>query len=135
MWIEKIKKYAQIIGLIKINPPADASEIRNLKEIFGAIPCDLSKLLKELNGDNCVILSADEIIETNMRLRALDYYMPLDCFLFFAFNGCGDYYGYKITKKGEISSDIFFWDHESDNRTWVVKGMDDFIAKYCGGEV
>ncbi|WP_163195776.1 SMI1/KNR4 family protein [Clostridium thermarum] len=135
MWIEKITEYAKTIRLINIKPPATDSEIQKLRDSLGEIPNDLVKILKELNGDGCVLLSVDEIIETNMRLRTLDDYMPLDCLLFFAGNGSGDYYGYQIRKNGICPYNIFLWDHEYDNRTWVAGSMDDFVTKYCNGEI
>lgn len=135
MWIEKIKKYAKDISMIAINPPATDAEIHKLIDALGEIPDDLVKLLKEINGDNCVLLSVGEIVETNKRLRSLVEYMPLDCLLFFAGNGSGDYYGYQIRKEGICSYNIFIWDHEYDNRTWVAGGMHEFISKYCNGEI
>ncbi|MDR1158177.1 MAG: SMI1/KNR4 family protein [Oscillospiraceae bacterium] len=135
MWIEKIKKYAKTIRLIDIKAPATDTEIQNLEKLLGEIPSDLVILLKELNGDGCVLLSVNEIIETNKRLRSLEDYMPLDCLLFFAGNGCGDYYGYQVRKAGICAYNIFFWDHEYDNRTWTAGNMDEFISKYCNGEI
>jgi hypothetical protein len=102
VYIEKIKELSKTIGLIKINPPASDVEIQKLKDSLGEIPDDLIVLLKELNGDDCVFLSAKDIIETNMMLRTdpgFDVFMPLDCLLVFAHNGCGDYYGYQIRKE------------------------------------
>lgn len=135
MWAEKIKEYSKTIELIKINPPAMNNEIQKLINYFGEIPDDLVNLLKEINGDDCVLLSVDEIIETNIRVRTLAEFMPLDCLLFFAKNGNGDYYGYQIRKEGICSYNIFIWDHEYDNRMWVAGGMEEFIAKYCNGEI
>jgi len=134
MWLEKIKEYSKTINLITINAPATDEEVKRLANAMGEIPSDLLALLKEINGDSCVLLSVDEIIETNERLRTLDEYMPLECLLFFAGNGSGDYYGYQIRKEGICSYNIFLWDHEYDNRTWIAGGMDEFISKYCSGE-
>lgn len=135
MWIDKIKDYSKTINFISINPPATDIEINKLKKALGEIPDDLLELLKEINGDNFVLLSVDEIIETNRRLRSLQEFMPLDCILFFAGNGNGDYYGYQIRKEGICSYNIFAWDHEYDNRTWFAGGMNEFIIKYCNGEI
>lgn len=135
MWIEKIKEFAKTISFIHINPPASDSEIIHLENSFNEIPDDLIKLLKELNGDGCTFLSVNEIIETNQRLRKIVDYMPLDCLLFFAGNGCGDYFGYQIRKSGLCSYNIFLWDHESDNRTFAAGSMDHFISRYCNGEI
>ena len=135
MWLERIREYAKSIRLININPPATETEVQHLKNSFCEVPDDLIYLLKELNGDCCVMLSVNEIVETNQRLRKLVDYMPLDCLLFFAGNGNGDYYGYQIRKDGICPFNIFLWDHESDNRTWIAGSMDEFISKYCNGEI
>ena len=137
MYIEKIKEHAKASRFIVINPPASDVEIQELKDSLGEIPEDLVVLLKEINGDDNVFLSAKDIIETNMMLRTdpdFDVYMPLDCLLVFAHNGCGDYYGYQIRKEG-IDSWIFLWDHENDSRTWVARGLEHFITRYCNDEI
>ena len=92
-------------------------------------------MLNELNGDGCVFLSANEITETNQKLREYVDFMPLDCLLFFAGNGCGDYYGYQIRKSGLCPYNIFLWDHEYDSRTWAAGSMDEFVSRYCDGEI
>ena len=53
-------------------------------------------MLLEFDGDGWLLLSADQIIEINEMLRELVEFMPLDCFLFIARNGCGDYYSYNF---------------------------------------
>jgi len=134
MWIEKIKEYSKYSRYINIKPSATDDEIQKLISSLGEIPNELIALLKELNGDDNVLFSVDQIITYNTDLRKLSFYMPLDCLLFFAGNGCGDYYGYQIRKEG-ITSNIFLWDHEYDNRTWLAQGIDEFITKYCNNQI
>lgn len=134
MWVEKLKEYDKNDRFISIKPPATEDEISILKAKLGEIPKELLTFLKECNGDNSVFMSVDDIIETNLTFRNIEYYMPLDCLLFFARNGCRDYYGYRITKEG-ITPDIFFWGHELDNRTWIADGLDHFINRYLNDEI
>ena len=129
MWVEKIRKYSKNIRFININPPATDNEIQEVINTLGDIPDDLKKLLKEINGDNFVLFSTDQIVEENIRLREMIEFMPLDCLLFFAGNGCGDYYGYQIRKDGICSYNIFLWDLEYDNRTWVAGSMDTVMVR------
>ena len=60
------------------------------------------------------------MIEGNLSVRELGYFMPLACLLFFGSNGCGDYYGYPITAESGVRDDnVFLWEHESDKRVLV----------------
>jgi len=89
-----------------------------------------------LNGDNWFVFSAEQIIEINLSMRALDCFMPLDCLLFFAGNGNGDYFGFPITQQDGIKEDsVFFWDHEYDNRIWKANDLEDVIRKYFSEEI
>lgn len=122
---------------IKKNPPATNEQIFELEKSLGyKLPNDLKDLLSEMNGDNWFILSTDEIKNTNLSLRNQDFYMSLDCLLFFGKNGCGDYYGYPITKKDDIRDDnVFIWEHEYDNRIWKANNLEEVIIKYYSDEI
>ena len=116
---------------IKFNPPAtdeDIIEVENKLNI--SLPEKLKNLLLEFNGDNWFVFSTKQIIETNISVRQLTCYMPLDCILFVAGNGCGDYFGYAITGEGIKDWEIYMWDHESDERIFKANGLKDAIEKY-----
>lgn len=112
----------------KLEPPASKEEIIRLLSSFEyPLPVELIDLLMETNGDHDRFPSVDGILEANGRLWSLEDYMPLTSLLFFARNGCGDYYGYAIRGDGTINGDIYFWDHEYDSRVWVACGLDMFF--------
>jgi hypothetical protein len=135
MWTKKLSKLAETIKSIKLGLPATDAEISAVEGRLGEVPIDLVNLLREVNGDNFVLLSTSQVIETNIRLRSLDDFMPLDCLLVFAGNGCGDYYGYQIRKSGVCPHNIFMWDHETDERIWIADGLSGFLNKYLNGEI
>ena len=134
MWLEKVEAIVRMNRFARVMPPAEDHEIKKLFDMFGDVPSDLIALLKEANGDGDILLSVDQIIETNLTNSQLDFYMPLDCILFFARNGCGDYYGYGISKAKEFTK-IYFWDHESDDRTCVCGYLEQLLDSYLKGEI
>jgi hypothetical protein len=116
-WNVVYKKLTSKHNYIKPNPPATQKQITEVEKSMGCkLPTDLKELLLEMNGDNWLIFSTEQITETNLSVRKLDCYMPLDCLLFFGGNGCGDYYGYPITSQDGVREDnVFIWEHEYDN--------------------
>ena len=132
--------YKELTGqhdCIKPNPPATQKQILDVEKLLGnKLPVDLKELLLEMNGDSGLIFSTDQIIETNLSARKLNCFMPLDCLLFFGGNGCGDYYGYPITSQDGVRDDnVFMWEHEYDNRTWIASNLEDTIKKYYNDEI
>jgi len=117
---------------IKLNEAATKEQIINVENALNCIlPDDLQELLLEINGDGWFLLSTEQIIETNLEMRQLGCFMPLDHLVFFAGNGNGDFYGYPITQQDGAKGDsIFFWDHEYDNRIWIANSLKDIIIKY-----
>jgi hypothetical protein len=122
---------------IKPNSPATHKQLSDLEKSLGTkLPTDLKKLLLEMNGDNWLIFSTEQIAETNLSVRKLDCFMPLDCLLFFGGNGCGDYYGYPITLQDGVRDDnVFMWEHEYDNRVWKASNLKEAIKKYYNDEI
>lgn len=136
MWKEFLTELAASSNNVRMNPPAarnDVLEVENKLDLI--FPQRLKNLLSEFNGDNYFILSTKEIIEVNTNLRKLTCYMPLNCLLFIAGNGCGDYFGYAITGEGINDSQIYMWDHESDNRVYIADGLKDLIEKYYTDQI
>ena len=122
---------------IKPNSQATHKQISDLEKSLGnKLPTDLKELLLEMNGDNWLIFSTEQIAETNLSVRKLDCFMPLDCLLFFGGNGCGDYYGYPITLQDGVRDDnVFMWEHEYDNRIWKASNLEEAIKKYYNDEI
>ncbi len=135
MW-DKLLKHISKNEYAKINKPCSTAKIKSVEKQLGIqFPESLVSLLLTIDGDGWFLMSASEIFEDNKSLRKLDCYMPLDSLMFFARNGCGDYYGFPIIK-GEIKPDnIYFWDHGLDSRTWCESSLENLIDKYCDGKI
>ncbi|MGI6562005.1 MAG: SMI1/KNR4 family protein [Clostridia bacterium] len=136
-WKTIYEEIAKRHDYIKPNPPATEERIRKAEKTLGCkLPRDLKELLLFMNGDNWFLFSTEQMIEVNLSAREQDCFMPLDCFLFFAGNGCGDYYGFPITKQDGVREDlVYLWDHEYDNRIWKADGLKDAIEKYYNDEI
>ena len=122
---------------IEDNAPATEKQISKVEGALKIkLPTDLKEFLLTMNGDSWLIFSTKQIIEINLSVRELDFYMPLDCLLFFGGNGCGDYYGYPITQQDGVREDnVFMWEHESDNRIWKASNLEEAILKYYNSEI
>lgn len=131
MWRELLQNLSKDSKNIKMNNPASIEELLEIENKFSIkLPDDIKSLLLEFNGDNWFLLSTKQILEINTMLRSLTGFMPLDCLVFIAGNGCGDYFGYPITPDGVKDSELFLWDHEYDNRIFKANGLKDLIEKY-----
>lgn len=152
MYRELIGDLAKENNWVKIQPPCPVEEIRRAEQVAGyPFPKELRELLQEANGDHYCLLSAQEIIENVERNREIlfplfeeDYskekYIELvDRFIFFATNGCGDYYCYRVTEDGiPDETAIYIWEHESlGEKCWkkVAGNMEEFISRYYKGEI
>jgi hypothetical protein len=136
-WKALIEKLAKNNPHAKPNPPATEQQINQAERKLNAkIPDDLKNFWRQLNGDDNLVFSTDQIIETNLSVRELGFYMPLNCLLFFGANGCGDYYGFPITRDDGVRDDnIFIWEHETDNRVWKANSLEETIKKYYNNEI
>lgn len=153
MYKELILKLSQGNEWVKIQPPCSNRELEYAERVVGyPFPKELKELLRETNGDKWCILSAKEIIENVERNRA--FYFPLfeedysreeynervDRFIFFATNGCGDYYCYRV-RPDEIVDEttIYIWEHEElgEKCCWraVASSMEEFITRYYKSEI
>jgi len=138
MYLEIVKKYESERPYGGIEPPAGANEIKELEAYFKfVLPADLKSLLSELNGDGYLLFSAEKIVEDNQLLTGVwsDTYPDISKFLFFAENGCGDYYGYRRDDSGRCGDEIYLWEHETQESTPVAASLWEFIEKYYQGEI
>lgn len=144
MYIELILELAQGNEFIKIQPPCSEKEIDNAEKVVGyPFPKELKALLQELNGDKNLLLSAKEIIEqANLNREVQEMYSDeefakeLDKFIFFATNGCGDYYCYHADSDGVIDETaIYIWEHEEYCYKQVASNMLEFITQYYNNEI
>ena len=153
MYQELIAELSQGNSFVHPQPPCPAHEMNRAEKAVGyPFPKELRDLLRELNGDHWLLLSADEIIKNVESNRA--YYLPffemdlsrevyterVDRFIFFATNGCGDYYGYRVAPDGvPDETAIYIWEHEEIGETccWrkVAANMTEFITRYYQNEI
>ncbi len=134
MFKELITAYAQNIKYVCIQNPAAPEQIRAAEKAVGCrFPDELAKLLSELNGDRWLLFSTDEIISRteNTREGLVECYPDIDRHIFFAGNGCGDYYCYNILPDGTAdSSSIFIWEHETNETRRVASSISELIQQY-----
>lgn len=153
MYKELIQEQSKETEWVSIQPPCSEDEISEAEKVVGySFPEDLKKLLRELNGDNWLLLSAKQIIENVERNRKFFYPLfqddfgieaykdRIDRFIFFATNGCGDYYCYRILEDGTPEENaIYLWDHEciGDECCWrkVADNLEECIVRYYNSEI
>ncbi len=131
------------------HPSASLQDIKKCEKRLGVIfPSELKCLLHQTNGiseslntvkgeinSGYFVLSIERLLETNQSLRAQDYNMPLNCLLFFAEDGIGDYFGFAIAKGKVLNSRIYFWDHEDDSRQSIAPTLKYFIENWLLGKI
>jgi len=138
MYLETVKKYESERPYGGPEPPADAKMIKEVEEYFKApLPTDLKNMLSELNGDGYLLFSTERIVEENQMLADIwsDTCPDIVKYLFFAENGCGDYYGYRMEADGRYRDEICLWEHEMQESTHVAASLLEFIEKYYHGEI
>lgn len=144
MYRELILKLTQDNEFVKIQPPCPENEIDNAeKEVGYPFPRELRALLRELNGDKYLLLSAKEIIEQAKLNRDIqeeyrdeEFAKELDKFIFFATNGCGDYYCYHADSDGVINETaIYIWEHEEYCWKQVAANIAELITRYYYNEI
>ena len=153
MYKELIRRLSAGFEYVAIQPPCPEAEIAHAEAVVGyPFPAELRALLRELNGDRWCVLSAQEIIENVGRNRR--YYLPffeedfskeayldrVDRFVFFATNGCGDYYCYHARTDDTVDdSVIYIWEHEEigEECCWrpVANNMAEFLTKYYQNKI
>lgn len=139
MYKELILECARNNQWTVIGSPATIAEIQAAESIVGyPFPAELTQLLLELNGDSYLLLSTNRIIENCQLNRAYlkECYEDIDQHIFFAENGCGDYYCYNVTENGEANtSAIYVWEHETNETSVVAKDIADLIRRYYNSEI
>ncbi|MGY8770569.1 MAG: SMI1/KNR4 family protein [Pirellulales bacterium] len=86
-----------------------------------------------------VIWPAERVIEENQYFRqSKDFgtlYMPFDCCLFFSDAGNGDRFFVPVYKDGSASTQIYVWNHETDERIWIAGSVHQFIEGWVSGKI
>lgn len=129
----------------KLQKPCDGDELAEAEKYVGySFPDELKALLCETDGDHWFLLSVKEIVENVRRNRnILAEYLEADEFeekvnrnIYFATNGCGDYYCYRVLPNGETdTSAIYIWEHELFETREVAKDLVDLINKYYNDKI
>ncbi len=145
MYKELLKDLIKDYSYARLCEPCSEKDIKKAEETVGfPFPEELKALLRETDGDHWFLLSANEIIENVRRNREIlaEYLEPeeftekVDRHIFFATNGCGDYYCYRILPSGEPdTSEIFIWEHELLETRPVANDLKDAIIKYYNDEI
>lgn len=152
MYKELVTDLAKGIRWVKIQPPCSERMIKKAEKVVGyPFPKELQALLREMNGDNWCLLSAKEMIKNVEQNRkswlpffeeeysAEAYRDMVDRFIFFAANGCGDYYGYRVDENGHADETaIYLWEHEYlGEKCWrkVAGSIVEFLTRYYHDEI
>lgn len=144
MYRELILEVSHGSDFVKIQPPCPEREIDNAEKAVGyPFPQELRALLRELNGDKYLLLSVKEIIEQTKLNKEIqieysneEFAKELDRFIFFATNGCGDYYCYHANSDGVFDETaIFIWEHEVYSWRQVATNMVELITRYYTDEI
>ena len=152
-FIRDVYKHATSIGKHERRPvfhsPAELRAIIKCeKRLNVTFPTPLKNLLLQTNGvselltttnkeidTGYFLYSIEGILEINSSLRSQDFNMPLDCLLFFAGDGMGDYFGFAVVKGKVPHSRIYFWDHEDDSRQSIAPSLGYFIENWKLGKI
>ncbi len=145
MYRELLSELIQEYDGAKLQNPCSEKEIAKAEKIVGyPFPNELKALLRETDGDRWFLLSVKEIMEIVESNRSIlsesfepdEYLEKVDRHIFFATNGCGDYYCYRVLENGEVdTSGIYLWDHEEFETRYVAKDIKDAIVKYYHSEI
>ena len=145
MYKELIEKLTAGNRWAKVQPPCPEEDIQKAEKYVGfPFPEELKVLLRETNGDGWFLLSAEQItehIKTNREIYP-EYLEPdefeekVNRFVYFATNGCGDYYCYRVLENGETDDSVIcIWEHELFETREVAKDIADLITKYYTDQI
>lgn len=153
MYKELIQELSRETADVKFQPPCSETELEFAERVVGyPFPEELKALLRETNGDGWCILSTRRIVENVAGNRAIFlpdfeadgrrelYFETVDRFLFFATNGCGDYYCYRARPDGTVDDTvIYLWEHEDlgEDCCWrpVASSLTEFLTRYYTDEI
>ncbi len=121
-------------------PITDPALTQAAASIDGDLPGPLASLLQETNGikdryGSDLVWPLERVVADNRDFRSnpdfTDLYMPFDPLLFFADAGNGDQFAFLWTPRRD---EVFVWDHESDERKWVAKSLEDYLERRAGSD-
>ena len=131
---------------VSFGRPCSEEDIeRAQKEIGYRFSQELREELSEINGDGWLLLSLDQMMET-VRLNREYFAECFDCYeeyedrverhIFFAGNGCGDYYCYRVNEDGKADETaVLIWEHELFETRYAAENIADLIVRYYRSEI
>lgn len=146
MYRELIEEQIRHHDWARLQEPCPEEEIERAEALVGyPFPEELKELLRETNGDRWLLMSAEQIIETVRLNREIlaecfdnreEFEEKIDRHIFFAANGCGDYYGYRILPDGKVDTTaLYIWEHETFEHRIAARDICDLILRYYGDEI
>lgn len=145
MYRELLSSFIKNHSTAKLQPPCSEDKIEKAEKYVGfTFPCELKNLLRETDGDNWLLLSAEEImnhVKANREiypdyLDADEFEEKINRFIYFATNGCGDYYCYRVLPDTTTdTSEIYIWEHELFEVRKVADNISQLITKYYNDEI
>lgn len=137
MWKELIQSFDEKAD-VRFNEPALPADLQAVEKALAVrLPGELCDYLAESDGDDSLMLPVEEVANVNLKLReeAAGQWMPLDCLLFVAGNGSGDYYGYAVIDRQPVPGKLYYWCRETDDRVLVAGGLQELMERYYRGEI
>ena len=145
MYKELLEKLINGHSWAKIQNPCSEEDVSKAEKYVGfSFPNELKNLLRETDGDHWFLLSAEEIIKHTKTNREIfpeflekeEFEEKVNRYVYFATNGCGDYYCYRVLPNGETDdSSIYIWEHELFEIKEVAKDIFELITKYYNNEI
>ena len=141
-----LNRYIEHHDWASLQEPCSGDDIKAAEETVGCkFPEELKAFLRETDGDHWLLLSAGEIIENVERNREIlstafddpaEYQKQVDSYLYFATNGCGDYYCYRIRSDHKVDdSVIYLWEHETFTCRPAASSIRELIDRYYRDEI
>ncbi|MDO4740775.1 MAG: SMI1/KNR4 family protein [Eubacteriales bacterium] len=129
----------------RLQEPCPEEELDAAEAYVGfAFPEELKALLRETNGDRDLLMSARQIIETVQNMREIfpeamepdEFEEKINRHVFFAGNGCGDYYCYRVLPNGETDdSAVYIWEHELFETRRAADNIAELIVRHYRDEL
>lgn len=142
MYIELLKQYAAHLNSVKFHPAATANQVCEAEKRLNVLfPDELKKILFEVNGDNFLLWSLEQIVKENLEIRSINpeiiepELFNFSEFLFIAGNGIGDYYGYRIDNGTIQSTSIFVFEHEEYTSKVVAHNIAELVMLYYQDQI
>ena len=132
---------------VELREPASEETVKAAEDALAVKFIDaLRSLLVSTNGvvgpySYWLVWPAEKIVSENREYRTSPHlkglYMPFDHLLFIGEVGNGDLFAYPIMSDGNAryKNDIFRWDHEMDNRSWVANNLEQYLRGFTDGTI